>query len=203
MNEFKSNSQRSKDLKNLPETKEKRERRTIGGDVKLKPKNAFVRFSDLFFAEDLASAKQHIIEQVVMPKLHDVIIGAVNILFYGSSATRSSSQSSPKPHYTSYYNPGDMQSAKAAPRKRDTEEFDIYHLTLDTRDDAVLVKEEMMQNISDYGLGTIADLKGILRVKPISTDYDYGWKTFSNAKIVPLTNGKYLLEIPRAIPLED
>lgn len=199
MDEYKSNSNRSKE-QTPPAI---HTRGTIQGGVENPQKKAVIRMMDLLMTPDLKGAWDHALHRVIGPKVKDLVMSVIQTFIYGPSGATNVDYS--KPHqvpYSSYYDRQNMNYEPPAPVPQDRAAFNPSRLVLDSKADCTTVVSEMRGAIGQYGLATVADLKGVLKMRPLSTDYNYGWKNFDCSAPIPLQDGRWLLEIKKPLPLE-
>ena len=105
MDEFKSNSHRSREAKE-PVTDEKRVRQVVNSPVKVKKKSGLGKIADVFLSEDAASIKHYLIWEELIPAIKDLasrmIKTSTDIAFYGEKRHSGGSTKS-RSSYSSYY----------------------------------------------------------------------------------------------------
>lgn len=197
--DFKPNSNRSKEARNDSNIPEQSERKVITGNASIKKKSEFRRLADIFMPEDVASVRDHIVHDVVIPKVKNVISETIDMLLYGSSGSSSKRSTAGKVSYRSYYD--DKRT-----RTRDPEEpvqtFSVYEeVELDEYGDACEVMRLLEETVAEYGMVKVSDLYEYAGIRGIkNTHFKYGWMDISKAKIVPY-RGKYIIKMPRVMPL--
>lgn len=211
MTEYKSNSHRSKEKKK--ETKEVAEKKKVekvtNGKVKTKKKSNITKFSDVFFADDITSVKDYIIDEVILPTakraLSDIVTNGIDMLLYGETRSRKKERGS-RVSYTSYYERDrdrdyDRDRERERGRRRVRNGYDYDDIILESRGEAEDVLERMDDLLDAYGIVSVADLYDLVGIQGNYTDNKYGWTSLRNADIQRLRDG-YLLKLPKALPLD-
>lgn len=206
MQEYPSNSMKSKEAQKQSPTPEKKVEKVVTGVAKTKKKSELKKFTDVFISEDASNVKSYILLDVVVPTakklFSDIVTTALDMLLYGESRhSRRSGGSSSKVSYRSYY-----EKDRDRFRDRDTARagsgFDYDEIIFDSFGDAEIVLTEMENVIESYGFVSVADLYDLADV----TNHNYlanryGWTNLSSAKTVPVRDG-YIIKLPKARPLE-
>ena len=159
--------------------------------VKRKKKNVVQKIFAQFVEEDAESIKDYIIDDVVIPKVKDLIYdgisGAVGRSLYGggpkptSNVKRYGTSSYPSTPYTSYssrYSHGSSTNSFIAPREpRRLRKIIIDDLIFDTRDEAETVLKKLLEIYFEYGNASISDLYECAELDDdvAYTDDSYGW----------------------------
>lgn len=213
MNEFNypSNSYKMKakqaeqeERKNEPIEK-KRVEKVVTGTVKTK-KNEMRKLADVFISEDVKNVKEYVFMDVLIPAVKkaivDIVTDGVNMIFYGGSAPRSNSGSrANKVSYNRYYdNRDDGRRQNDAHRTLSGYSYD--DITLETRAEAEEVLSRMSELIDTYGEVSVADLYDLVGVTGEYTDNRYGWTSINRAQVERTRDGRYLIALPKALPLD-
>lgn len=201
MNEIKSNSDKAR----MAQQKKKDITPVAHGAITKKKKNGAQKFADTFFAEDIGTIKQYVIQDVIIPTIkntiHTVITNAADVALYGETSApqrkipgakiaydRVTRALAPSPIHRNYTG---IQRAG----------YDFGEAIVDTRAQAEAALEALDETISAYGQASVGDLFDIIGVTPESSHYNYGWDTIATASTVRLRDGRYLLRLPKARPL--
>lgn len=209
MNDFNypSNSYKAKsEQKNAEkETIEKKKvEKVITGSAKTK-KNELRKLTDVFISEDVKNVKEYVFMDVLIPAIKkaivDIVTDGVNMIFYGGNAHRGGSGSSAsKISYNRYYDRKDERRPNDSHRTLSGYSYD--DVTLESRAEAEEVLTRMSELIDTYGEVSVADLYDLVGVTCEYTDNRYGWTSVSSAKVVRTRDGRYLIDLPKALPLD-
>lgn len=204
MAEYLPNSHRSKEAskeKDLPA--ERKVEKVVKGKAKTK-KNEMRRFTDSFISEDAANVKSYILMDVLVPAIKkavsDIVTDGVDMILYGGSGSRDGKRRSSgnKISYRSYYDD------RRDPRDRDSRahsRFDYDDIVFETRGEAELVREQMVEMIDRYGFVTVADMYDMADLTSPYTSNKYGWTNIRSAEAVRIRDG-YILKLPKAMPID-
>lgn len=201
MDEFKSNSYKSKeDASKPPEQKPKLEK-VVSGKAKTKKKTESRKFIEAFIKDDLGNIGSYIMGDVIIPSIKRTILDSVKALLGDIGGSKSTTTAS-KVSYRSYYDDRDVGRRtpyNAVPARAGFEYDDIL---FDTRGDAEMVLEAMCDIVtSQYGIVSVGDLYDLANISNDNyTINKYGWTDLKDARIVATRDG-YMIKLPRALPL--
>lgn len=201
MEEYKSNSHKSKEKQRHPE---KKVEKVITGTAKPRKKNEIQKLADVFISEDIEDVKSYILMDVLIPAIKKAIYDIITIgsskLIYGETDHEKRSSTASKVSYRSYYDKRDDRKDSGT-RMRNGYSYD--DIILDSRGEAESVLSRMDELISTYGLVSVADLYDLVGIDGSYTDEKYGWTNIRNADVIRVRNGNgYLLKLPKALPLD-
>lgn len=192
MEEFKSNSHKSKELA------QKKVEKVVTGNVRTKKKSDIQKFASIFVPEDVNSVRDYILMDVIVPLIKKAISDTVEVILYPGGKKGGSDTS--KISYREYYD-RDRRRDYSAPRVRSGYDFD--DIIFDTRGEAEQVLSSMDDLIDVYGTVSVADLYDLAGITGRNyTDNKYGWTDIRTARVVRVREG-YTLELPRALPLNN
>lgn len=192
MEEFKSNSHKSKELA------QKKVEKVVTGNVRTKKKSDIQKFASIFVPEDVNSVKDYILMDVIVPLIKKAISDTVEVILYPGGKKGGSNAS--KISYREYYD-RDRRRDYSTPRVRSGYDFD--DIIFDTRGEAEQVLSSMDDLIDVYGTVSVADLYDLAGVTGRNyTDNKYGWTDIRTARVARAREG-YTLELPRALPLNN
>lgn len=192
MEEFKSNSHKSKELA------QKKVEKVVTGNVRTKKKSDIQKFASIFVPEDVNSVKDYILMDVIVPLIKKAISDTVEVILYPGGKKGGSNAS--KISYREYYD-RDRRHDYSTPRVRSGYDFD--DIIFDTRGEAEQVLSSMDDLIDVYGTVSVADLYDLAGITGRNyTDNKYGWTDIRTARVVRVREG-YTLELPRALPLNN
>ncbi len=168
-------------------------------------KSLGVKFAEAFISDDIDSVKRYVVMDVIIPAikdaLADTVIGAVEMMLFGS--TRKSSGSRRTVSNGGYYD----YSASSRSREKQRNErqgptkADYRNLVFDSRSEAEVVLDNLNEYIAEYGAVSVSELLYSVNLSADFTDNKYGWTDLSDAKVRHVREG-WLLDIPRAYPLD-
>lgn len=196
MQEYKPNSHRSKELKT--DREKKKVKQVVKGPVKVKRKGELKKVMDVFLPEDVTNAKSYIIFDVLIPSIKDFLYESMGTILYGEEG-RQKRTSSTKTSYRRFY---DEKNNRTRDSRRNRSNFEYDDVVLDSRGEAEEVLAEMDELISIYGFVSVADLYDMVGITQPYTYNKYGWTNLNSASVTKLRGGGYLLNLPKALPLD-
>lgn len=202
MEEFKSNSHKSKEVRKDSKIPEKKIEKVVSGGVKTKKKSDILKFADVFIAEDMENVKTYIVSDVIIPTVKntiaDIVTNGLNMILFGETNRNSKRSTSSKISYNSYYD----RKSNDRPRSHQQTRGGYFYddVILDSRGDAEEVLTCLDELIETYGTASVADLGELIGVTGEYTDNKYGWNDLRNASVERTRDG-YRLKLPRAVPL--
>jgi hypothetical protein len=200
--EYKSNSHKSKEMQTENRIEKKRVEKVIKGSATTR-KNEMRRFTDVFISEDVKNVKEYLIMDVLVPTIKktivDVVTDSVSMIF-GMSPRRGDSKSG-KVSYDRFYNRNDTDRTSSSGSNRTRNGYSYDDIALESRQEAEEVLTRMDELVETYGEVTVADLYDLVGVTCEFTDNNYGWTNIRNAKVVRLRDGKYMIDLPKALPI--
>lgn len=186
----------------IKKNQRKKVEKVVTGKVRSKKKSEVAKFKDVFISEDAANVKSYVFMDVLVPAIKkaisDIVRDGIDMILYGSTSRQKRSGVSDRVSYRSYY---DRDSRRDESRSRPRYSFDRDFI-LDSRGEAEEVLTHMDELIDMYGMVTVADLCDLVGESSAYTDNKYGWTNIRNAKAVRKRGGGYILELPRAIPID-
>ena len=157
-----------------------------------------------FIEEDLKSVLNHVLYNVVIPKVKNGILDAINdgvsMLLNGKPAQK---QGSGVPagnvSYRSYYSSsGSKTSVSRSPERSP---FSFANVTLVSREDAEEVLDRMREQVEMYETPvSVADFYDLVGVSSEYTDAYYGWDDLDYARVVGVRDG-WQIQLPRPRPI--
>ena len=154
MEEYKSNSHKSRERKSEPVT-EKKVEKIISGSAKSKKKSGLQKITNVFVPEDVDDVKSYIFEDIVVPAVKDIILDAVRAFLGVNGNSRGKSSSASKISYRKYYDDRERRDRESSNRTRTGYEYD--DIILDNRGEAEDVLSRMDELIDTYGVVSVAD----------------------------------------------
>ena len=181
-------------VKEKPKTK-----KVIEGTDKTKKKTNARKLADIFLPEDVASVKEYIFGERILPAIKDIIHDTVDTFLYGESRRPSYSNSS-RISYSGYYsgtNRPDPRKDTGRPRNA----FDYDDIIFDSRIQGEQVLDNLIDILDQYNIVTVGDLydsAGITTTKYMVNRY--GWDNLADSSVVRVQEG-YTLKLPKAKPI--
>ena len=198
MTEYRPNSHKYKEEQQTP-AKKKMEK-VVTNPVKVKKKGELRKFTDVFLAEDAASVKSYILEDVLIPTIKEAIYntltGALDMSLFGGTGRSKAKAGSAS--YISY-----DRFAKREPRthSRGNAAPALDNIVFSTRGEGEEVLDRLDEAIRMYGQVSILDLYDLIGERTTPQDDKFGWTNLRNANLKRTRDG-YLLELPRALPID-
>lgn len=197
MEEYKSNSHKSKERQNEP-IPEKKVEKVISGSAKSKKKSGLQKITNVFVPEDVEDVKSYIFEDIVVPAVKDIILDAVKAVLGVNGSSRGKGSTASKVSYRKYYDDRERRDYSGVIRTRSGYEYD--DVIIENRGEAEDVLSRMDELISTYGLVSVADFYDLVGISGNYTDNKYGWTDIRSASVVRVRDG-YMIKLPKALPL--
>ena len=202
MEEFPSNSNKSKETRQP----EKHVEKVVSGTAKTRKRSSAQKLTDIFVPGDVENVKHYILTDVIVPAVKkaivDVVSDGINMLMYGESGARKSSNGiASKISYQKMFDDrqGENHTRYSSIRTRTGYSYD--NIVLESRGEAEDVLTRMDELLATYGMVSVADMYDLCGVTPQYTDNKYGWTNIRNAQIVRIRDG-YVIKMPKPMPLD-
>lgn len=193
MEEYKSNSQKSKELPNKQVVDKHIE--PIISNAKTKKRHVFSGF----FSEDASNVKSYLGTEVLLPTIKktisDLVTTGIDVLLYGEKKNHSGGN---KPSYRSYY---DEQRNVTSYIPSTSRGYTFKDVVLESRSDAEQLLDSMIDIVKRYGSISVADMYDLVGEPSKYTDNNYGWVDLSGAHAERDVFGSYILKLPKVMPL--
>jgi hypothetical protein len=196
MEEYRSNSNKSKERGNEP-IPEKKVEKIVNGPVKSKKKNGIQRITNVFVPEDVDNVKSYILEDIIVPAVKDILLDTLKAFLGVNGHSGSKNNAAGKVSYRKYYEESNRRDYGAA-RTRTAYEYD--DVILDSRGEAEEVLARMDELIATYGIVSVADFYDLVGLTGNYTDNKYGWDNIRSAGVVRTRDG-YMIKLPRAMAI--
>lgn len=201
MTDYKPNSHKSKAEETA--TEEKRAKKVVSGKVTTKENNTR-KFAGLIVSEDASKVKSYVVLDVLIPAIKkaisDIVTDGIDMILYGESRGKKS-RSSGGVSYRSYYDDRGRSGRDRGGREASLSRFDYDDIVFDTRGDAELVREQMVDILDQYGMVTVADMYDLAGLTVPYTASKYGWFNIRTSEVTRIHNG-YILKLPKAMPID-
>lgn len=196
--EYKPNSFKSRQEQNQPAERKKIES-PVQGKTHAKKKSGASKFFDMFIAEDLKNVKEHIINDVLIPRVREV---CNDMITHGSSMIFGVKPKNTGTTKTSTSNTAYNKFSSGATYRNDRTPRDVYRYQdffIDNRGDAEAVLDQLYEILNHYDEVTVADLITVagFDTKILPMDSNYGWTSLRSARVVRTSEG-YEIDLPRA-----
>ena len=178
--------------------------KVVTGEAKRIKKNEMARFKDVFISEDAKNVKSYILSDVLIPAvkklINDIVTDGIQMILFGGTSRKSGSSGS-RVNYVSYNNYSNSRNENSVIRRPVTG-YSFDKIRIDNRGEAEEVLSQMDAIIEKYGMARVTDFYDLVGVTGNYTDNKYGWSNLSTARIVRTSDGGYVIELPRAMPIE-
>lgn len=168
--------------------------------ARIKKKSGWSKITDIFLPEDLGNMKEHLLDDVLVPRILstivDLVTDGVNLWAYGDTKRRRRKGNSTFVSYEDRFSNDGYE--KRSDRKR---HMSIENIILDDRGEAEAVLDRLDEMIATYGFASVSDLYDLVGVTGEYTDCKYGWYNISTAKPVRVPDG-YILKMPNVRVIE-
>lgn len=193
--------------KQLPE--KKKVDKVISGTATIKKKSELRKFADNFISEDIGNVKDYLLKDVVVPNIidliEDIVVGGIRTLLRGDAGRRDSrnGHNYGSPSYVNYTRYSDRRDDRRHSNDNQTRRgYGYDDVAVNSRADAEAVIEQMDGIIDTYGMVSVADLYDLVGMSSNYTDNNYGWTNIRNAEPVRLRDGRWMIKMPKAIPIK-
>ena len=205
MDNYKPNSHKYKeDNKAGAEERQKFDKITKGAVV-TKKKSEINKLKDIFVSEDIKSVKSYILMDVLVPAIkdaiEDIVTNGIRMILRGDTSARRNSSAASKISYRDYYDGDRRNNDRFRNETRPVTKYSYDDIILESKGEAEAVLDRMGEIIDIYGMVRVADLYDLVGVTGDYTDNKYGWTNISGAKPVRIRDGRYMLDLPRALPI--
>lgn len=211
---FPNNSSFNAARRHQEEDKPKEElvqRKVISGEAKKIKKGIGQKLADIFIQGDIKDVASHIVQDILLPSaietIGDMGHNLVDGMIYGDDtpARRRSSRSRNRERTSIDRGTGRSANRERERRQHNRRTLNFDDIFLDTREEAVMVLDELQSRISDYERVTVADLYDAVGWDHDYTESKYGWYDLDGARIVRVRGAEgygYSLDLPKAEPLD-
>ena len=204
MEEYKSNSHKSKDGQTEKPPAKKVEK-VVTGEVKSRKKSGIQKFAEALISEDAGNVRSYILTEALIPGakklISDIVKSGVDMILYGEAQHNNRNSNASKVSYRNYYDDGRNDRRAQGNSNRTRNGYSYDDIILSSRGEAEEVLSQMDDLIDEYGTVSVGDLYDLVGITGNYTDNKYGWKNIRNAEAVRIRDG-YLLKLPKAMPLD-
>lgn len=204
--ELKGNSFKQKALENEENTEEQKEP-IIKGAVKQKKKPAGKQFLENFVNEDGHTIKNHVLFDIIVPMLKDMISNgfqaAIDMLLYGGNSERGNRVASSGRRVistggnTNYNAISNTKKRYSEGRVQSCD--DIF---FEERADAVRVLDELTEQLDKFGAVSAWDLYDAAGLTCDYTLKNWGWYDLNSATVSRTRDGDYIINLPKMLVIK-
>ena len=207
LNKYRGNSHASRDE---PAPKARRPiEAAISNPPTVRPRSPWSKMRVLFIGSDPADVGQHLLRDVIVPSIKDLLFDMVT---EGASLSLYSDSRRPvgrgrNSGGTQYHRPvvNDRRSREPErPRELDRREratHDFSNFTFRNAGQAEVIADTLYDRLAEYGTVTVADFYNAMGMTPEFTDENYGWTDLRGTKVTKVRDG-YVLMLPRTEQLD-
>lgn len=210
MDNFPGNSNEARKLRQVLPDEKVVTKVTKGDVIKRKPPLG-KRLRAMFFPDDPANVVDHVVIDIMVPALKDLIADSFNEAIHRAFNidSRSSRRSSPRPSSSSSgYTPYNRVATSSSRRddrpsnmsSRSRASHDFYEIILANREDAQQVIDDLRMMLETYEFVNLRELYELVGENYTSIDEKWGWSDLRDATVRRTSNG-YLLDLPRPEPI--
>ena len=206
--DYKPNSHKYKEEQKAKELQvKKKELKPVTIGQTKKRKNEIRKFTDIFFADDWASVKSYIKDDILIPAakkaLYDVVEGSLSMSLFGGRGGGSSRKSSVDRVSYRDYSTGSRREERKVDTNRSRNVLDYDDIVFISKGDAELVLSTLIDAIDEYGAVSVADFYELCREPNIPhTANNYGWNNLSTACVERIRDG-YVIRLPKVRPISS
>lgn len=188
----------------MAEEKKKEVRQVATGHVK--EKGVGEKIAESFLSEDTRTVKNYILWDVFIPGIKnaiaDMVIGGLEMAFFGSTRGRRSRGGESRASYQGYYRDNDRyNSSSRVDRNYRSSRSGYNDIYLDSRDEAEEVRLSMEELVNKYGEATVADLYSLVGMTGTHQDNKWGWRDCRDFNFVR-SRGGYVTDFNAPIYLD-
>lgn len=196
--DYKPNSHKYKREQEEKAVEPKKIEKVVNGTAKTKKKSEIRKFTDIFFAEDFASVKEFLCNDILIPSakklVYDIFTEGLGVLLNGKGGMRGRGSTGSRVTYSGFFRgsePSVVESGKSRTR------FDYDDILFESRGEAEAVLTQMDEVIAKYGFVTVADMYDMADLTQPYTSNRYGWSSVRTGEVVRVSDG-YIIKLPKA-----
>lgn len=203
MQEFPSNSHKSKSRAEMPSPRPEKIERITSAEAIPKKRSLGKQFKHTFIGGSARMALDYMMLEVVIPAIQNTMIdafqGGIERLIKGETRRRGVKSSVPNTGHVDYQSQSMSRVRPPAPRplsQQSRARQTFNELVIPTRPEAEEVLDRMYDLLSRYGTVTLGDLYEMTGIESKHTDYKWGWTQLRGTRPIRQNNGGYLLDLP-------
>jgi len=211
MHEFPANSAKARRGPDgpLPDERPNKIEQVTSAEAELMNRGLGRRFKDTFVNGNARMAFDYMVLEVVVPAIQNTLVdafqGGVEKLIRGDSRPRRTMSSvySERPPQVNYAGMSTNQLSPSRTLSRSSRaRHDFGEIRIQHRPEAEDVLDRMYEELSRYGTVSVSVLYELTGIQSSHTDYKWGWNSLRGARVRPLRQGGYALELPDPQPLD-
>jgi|SRR3954464_3517466 len=189
--------------------------RVTSGEPTRRKKSLRKQFTETFIAGDARSSVRYVVLDIMIPAARDMVLdsglGFLEKLMVGESRRRGSTPPlSGATGYVDYRRVGGgiasaMGNRFVGPQRVANRQSRLAHnfddIVIESRAEAEMVIDQLMEVVSRYGSATVADLYELVGLPTNHTDNRWGWTNLLGAGVTRIRNG-FLLDLPDPHPID-
>jgi len=188
----------------------KKTEKVIQGSAVKKKRSLGRRFFDIFIDENVGDVKSYLIYDVLVPavkeNIAELINSAVSMLFFGEASRRvvrrqGGNGTGSKVNYGGFFN-GNGQRTERLPHGRSRIAHDFEDIAFESRGEAEMVLDGMMEILNEYKQVSVADFYDLAGVSTEFTDNKYGWTDLRGCRVTGSPSRGYVIQLPKCMQLE-
>ena len=196
--DYKPNSHKYKE----EQAAKKEIKKVVTGTVTKKKKSGLVKLVDVFIQEDIEDVKSFIVRDIIIPTGKQLLSDIVNgILYPGGGGPRKATPAS-RVQYTNYSGYSRDRDRDRYDRREPKKMYEYDQFEFDYREDAENVIMGMDEILQNYPFVKVSDMYELAEVSCDYTAHNYGWTDISSARTERTRYGKYVIRLPRPMPIE-
>lgn len=205
MNDYKPNSNRFKEEQREKEREKRVDKPVVTGRAVAKKPSTLRKITGEFISEDAKNVKSYVFGEVLIPAIKkaisDIVTDGIDIILYGESRKGGKRSTADRVSYRNYYD-RDSRSSRDTGSSYNTA-YSCDDIELDSRGEAEDVLARMDELMDVYGLVRVADFYDLVGITDNNyMSNKYGWTNIQKAEVMRLRNGKYMIKMPRAVPID-
>lgn len=167
------------------------------------------RLRNSIFAQDFRDVREGVVDDIVRPRIkeliYDIFKGFLNsadstlqMMIWGEERRNPNNRIGDHVSYNQFSNRRPPQSS--APSM--TSAFNCDDIIFETRGDAEVVLAYMYDYVNQYHSVSVANMYEFAGMQSPWTANNYGWNDLTGTSIRPCFDGGYIIDLPRARPLQ-
>lgn len=189
---------------------EKKVEKVVTGEVIQQKKTIGYRMRHIFFGGEFKAATRYITAEVLLPALRNLIVDAtskgIERVVYGENMRhRGHARYEGRVSYNTPLDRGPYRNPTRNPRQDSTpygprRSRDINSVVLNSREEAEIVVERLIDIIEKFECASVADFHDLLGLPTTYVDNNWGWTSLHFAEVRQVRHG-YMIDLPPVEPL--
>lgn len=187
-------------------------KKVVNGSASVKKKGELRKLANMVITEDMSTVKSQLFGDVLVPTIKnlisDFITVGINRLLFGDSRpgiTNVGRSVLDRVTYTPYDRFSDPRDryTRSDTRVKGGYSYLDNDIIVPTRGDAERVLREMDDLLDKYGIVSVADFNEMVGIVGPYTDAKFGWTKLNTAEAVRTSDGRYMIKLPKAMPIDQ